>query len=78
MCNLSLKSKERIKWLKDKVFYNPLIRYSLLNAMNYNMAAMTAFVNNNGEQRQVIIAILLLIVNNVLPIVYARILIKKR
>ena len=78
MCNLSLKSKERIKWLKDKVFYNPLIRYSLLNAMNYNMAAMTAFVNNNGEQRQVIIAILLLIVNNVLPIVYARILIEKR
>ena len=78
MCNLSLKSKERIKWLKDKVFYNPLIRYSLLNAMNYNMAAMTVFVNTNGEQRQVIIAVLLLIVNNVLPIVYARILIKKR
>ena len=78
MCNLSLKSKERIKRLKDKVFYNPLIRYSLLNAMNYNMAAMTAFVNTNGEQRQVIIAVLLLIVVNVLPIIYARILYRKR
>ena len=41
--NLSEKNKQRIAGLKTKIFWNPLIRYTLLNALKLNMSAMTAY-----------------------------------
>lgn len=34
------KGRQRIKWLKQKVFYNPIIRYLILNCLKLNVAAI--------------------------------------
>ena len=76
--NFSPKAKERIRRLKNKIFYNPLIRYSLLNTMSYNMIAMTAFANAHDEAKQVTLAVIILISINLLPLFYARLLYKRK
>ena len=43
-CKLSPKWQSRLKWLKQKVFWNPLIRYTLLNTLKLNMIAMIFFI----------------------------------
>ena len=41
--NLSDKAKERVKNLKAKVFWNPIIRYLILNSLKLSMTAFVAF-----------------------------------
>ena len=78
VCSLSPKTKERIEKLKNKIFYNPLIRYSLLNTMNLNMTAMTAFVIAPDDVGEVTVALAILLTINILPICYARLLHQKK
>ena len=42
-CKLSEKGKERVKSLKQKIFWNPLIRYTMLSAIKLNISAMIIF-----------------------------------
>ena len=41
--NLSDKNKERLKKLEDELFYNPIIRATLLSGIKVNITAMLVF-----------------------------------
>ena len=41
---MSAKNQERASALKNKIFFNPIIRYTLLNTLKFNLAAMTAII----------------------------------
>ena len=69
---LSDKNKERCDKLKGKIFYNALIRYTLLNALKLNLMAMLA-LNSNDEDADFMKKlgpILLLIILVQLPFIY--------
>lgn len=73
----SHKNRERIQKLKDKVLYNPFIKYSYVNCLKINMAGLMALSNFDNEsinQRIVAIAVIALI--SLLPLLFARILCK--
>ena len=77
-CRLSKKAKERVKWLKQKVFFNPLIRYSLLNTLKWNLVALTAFTTLKGSTIELVIGVLLYIALNCLPFSYLWLLYKNQ
>ena len=69
---LSDKNKERCDKLKGKIFYNALIRYTLLNALKLNLMAMLP-LNSNDEDADFVkklVPILLLIILVQLPFIY--------
>ena len=69
---LSDKNKERCAMLKGKIFYNALIRYTLLNALKLNLMAMLP-LNSNDEDADFVkklVPILLLIILVQLPFIY--------
>lgn len=69
--SLSLKWQNRFNEAKTKVFFNPLIRYSLLNALKLNMTAFAVFKNKDLDSPQAFVAYLLCAVMISLPILYA-------
>ena len=75
---LSTKAKERIEWLKQKVFYNPLIRFSMLNTLKWNLIALTAFTTLKGSTVEIIFGVLLYIALNLLPFFYLWLLYKQQ
>ena len=75
--NLSEKNKQRLDGLKSKVFWNPLIRYTLLNALKLNMTAMTTYKTNLSDDANVSIASCIMFMFVFLPFVYAIILYRK-
>lgn len=75
--NMSEKNKQRLDGLKSKVFWNPLIRYTLLNALKLNMTAMTAYKTNLSDEANVSIASCIMFMFVFLPFFYAIILYRK-
>ena len=41
-CCDNSKTRETVEKLKNKIFFNPIIRYSLLNCLKFNIVALTA------------------------------------
>ena len=66
------RSEERKKWLKDKIFFNPFVRYAFLNALKLNMAAMVAFKRQSNDLTAIIVAILLFVGIHTVPFVLAK------
>ena len=75
---LSEKTKERIVKLKASVFWNPMIRYYILNSLKLSMTGFVVFkgIDSDGLGDYVI-AILLLIILNAMPIIFYRVLRQK-
>ena len=59
------------------MFWNHLIRYSLLNALKLNMTAMTAYKTNINDEANVSIASCIMFMFLFLSLVYAIVLYKK-
>ena len=71
---LSDKNKKRFENLKSKIFWNPFIRYTLLNALKLNMSAMTTYKVNINDGVNVGVASFILLVFLMLPLGYSIIL----
>ena len=72
----SHKCNEILGKLKQKLLYNPFIKYSYLNGLKSNMAALLVIQDFNAspiESR--IIAVLIFIIINMLPFLFTKILI---
>ena len=65
----SEKSKERMKKLKSKVFFNPIIRYLLLNSLKLNISAFVVMASPQKTGTDVSIAAATLTVINLAPLV---------
>lgn len=74
----SSKCKERATSLKDKVFYNAMIRFAFVSALKLNLSAMVAmqefFFLDTGKQ---IVTAITFIAINLMPLVFARVLYKR-
>ena len=77
-CSQSPWAQEKVDKIKRKVFYNPLLRFTLFNAMKFNMIAMLAFLTASDNVKEIAIAVLILLTINTLPILYAYLLYKNR
>lgn len=64
--------------MKNKVFYQSLIRYSFVNCIKFNTNAVMAIVNNDGTTSQVAIGVSVFLSINLLVLVYAYVLYKRR
>ena len=73
---LSEKNRERVKTLKRKLLYNPVIRYFLLNSLKFNYSALCVFKQADAGAGSYFVAVLLLILINICPLVLSRILYK--
>ena len=73
---LNEKNRERVKNLKRKLQYNPVIRYFLLNSLKFNYSALCVFKKANAGVGSYFGAILLLLLINICPLVLSRILYK--
>lgn len=73
---LSEKNRERVKTLKSKLQYNPVIRYLLLNSLKFNYSALCVFKQTDAGVGSVFLAILLLLFINICPLIFSRILYK--
>jgi len=67
---LSEKTKERIKGLKTKVFWNPIVRYLVLNSLKLSMTALVVFKASDSGPGDYIVSIVLLLVLNLAPIAF--------
>ena len=77
--NIAVKRLELIEKLDKKIFFNPFIRYSLVNALKLNLNAfitLKAYTTNNTGEKATAIVILTLI--NLVPIILARLLFKRK
>ena len=74
---LSDKAKKRIEKMKREMKYNPLIRYMLLNSLNFNFSAICVFMHADSKTESKVFAALQLILINVCPLVLSLILYKK-
>ena len=75
---LSDKTKARIKKVKEKIFYNPIVRYLLLNSLKLNFAAFIVFKKPVGGAWDVFVGISLMLIINALPIFFFFLLRKNR
>ena len=77
--NIAVQRRVCIDKLDKKIFFNPFIRYSLLNALKLNLNAFIALeayaTNNTGEK---VTAIVILTIINLVPIILARLLCKRK
>ena len=67
---LSEKTKERIEKVKDKIFFNPIIRYLLLNSLKLNFAAFIVFRKPIGGVWDVFVGSILMLITNTLPMFF--------
>ena len=74
---LSMKCRERITDCKRRIFFNPLIRFTYLNSLKFNIVAMGTISGLNEGPSEIIQAVLILLTFNLLPILYSCILKKK-
>ena len=66
----SSKVQERLKKLKYAVFYNPIIRYLVLNSLKLNMSAIVVLRSSDRSMLSFAFAIATLAILNGLPFVY--------
>ena len=71
----------KVNWLKDKIFFSPLLRYHYLNQLKLNMSAMMTIWSLGDEDTDVyqkFISISIFLTLNLLPFFYARVLYNRR
>ena len=75
-CNyrdISLKNRQRIKTLKQKFKYNPMIRYALLNALNLNWITLCVFMHEKSKmESKVVAALISILINICCPLLLAK------
>ena len=77
--NVTIQRRVCIEKLDKKIFFNPFIRYSLVNALKLNLnafIALKAYASKDTGER--VTAILMLTIINIVPIVLARLLCKRK
>ena len=73
---ISEKNRHRLLNLRSKLFYNPLIRYAILNSLKLNLTAVTTFQLVASDFVQVSTAVLLFFAINAVPLILSRTLFK--
>ena len=73
----SIQCREKVISLKKKVFFNSLIRFCYLNSLKFNILAWTTFIGLSKGPSDIIFAVVLLLVFNIMPILYSRFLKRK-
>ena len=68
------KTKDRIRRLQSKMFYNPVIRYLMLNALKLNMASLLVLSVMSNDTAELIFSGLMLLAMNIFPLVFLKIL----
>ena len=76
--SLQEKNKERLRKLEDQLFYNPIIRATLLSGIKTNMSALLVFKLLPNNTTQMFFAVLIFAIFNLLPLYYSYILYKNR
>lgn len=66
--------REKIQKVKNKVFFNPLISYSMLNSMKLSMIAVTAIGGARSDPTQIVVGSLLFTALVATSVVYQRLL----
>ena len=74
----SPKMKEKVHGLKRKVFYNPIIRYLLLNSLKLNLSAFMAFATPDKNAADILIALVVLCIVNIAPIICCIVIFRNR
>ena len=69
-CTCTLKCKERVEYLRRKVYWNPIIRYLILNSLKLNMIVFVAFKANETKGSDKVLAIIILCVLIITPIAF--------
>mmetsp|Transcript_473 Transcript_473/g.755 ORF Transcript_473/g.755 Transcript_473/m.755 type:complete len:154 (-) Transcript_473:1104-1565(-) len=70
--NLSEKSRTRVQKLKRKVFFNPIVRYLLLNALKLNMTSLVAIKASKGSSTaDLAVPISMLAIVNLAPLIFS-------
>ena len=75
---LSDKNKERCLKLKQKFFFNPLLRFTYLNTLKWSMLSFVAFTTLKGSDSSVAIGVVIFIVIVALPFFFAEVLHKNK
>ena len=75
---MSEKSIERIDKIKQMVFYNPIIRYLLLNSLKLNFSAFIVFRPPIGSAWDIVLGLAIMILINAAPIFFFYVLHKNR
>ena len=75
----STKNKARMKSLKQKIFFNPIIRYLLLNALKLNFVSLVLFKSTEARTlKEVAVSVLTLAAVNISPLIFFYVLRKNR
>ena len=75
---LSERTKAAIMKVKEKVFYNPLIRYLLLNALKLYFSAFVVFRKPIGGVWNIFMGLVIMISMTILPVFFFFVLRKNR
>ena len=75
---LSERTKAAIMKVREKVFYNPLIRYLLLNALKLNFSAFVVFRTPIGGAWNIFLGLVIMISMTILPVFFCFVLRKNR
>ena len=78
LCSYRISDENRLRLsnLRSKLFYNPFIRYVILNSLKLNLTAVTTFQLAANDSIQVTTAAFLFIAINGVPLVLSRTLFK--
>lgn len=77
--NISVKRQACIEKLDKKIFFNPFIRYFLLNALKLNLNALVTLKAYSAKSEiECFTAIAILTAINIVPIILARLLFKRK
>lgn len=74
---VSEKTKKKLNNLEDQLFYNPFIRISLLSGLKANLTSNLVFMLLRDNKYQMIPAVMIFSLNNLVPLWYARVLSKQ-
>ena len=67
------KNKERLQWLKQKIFFTPMIRFAMINCLKFNINALLVFKSfQDSDLKEKLVASFGFFAINVLPIVFSR------
>ena len=66
-----MRCRDRISKFKRSIFYNPLIRFTYLNTLKFNIGAMGTIAGLNEDPSEIVFAVFLLLTFNILPIIYS-------
>ena len=77
-CKLSKKNKQRVQYLKRKIFYNSIIRYILLNTLKFYMSAMVVLKKSDGNGAKFAQSVSFLLFLSALPIYFLTVVYRNR